>query len=361
MQQEKSELTNLFYKCLGNAELEVRTGFWEELENDMKKYSQRTGQRIFSIHTNWRWAMLAASIILILVMGSMTLFYYNLQEDMKDSLTEIAACMSVTTSTDSSLLTLPVIGEVPPRFLKKNETTAYIASHAKAEVITEENPVSYHFSIRITQNISPDRERHSSVERRDYANVAMDNGMDRRGTTDRNSFDMSDEDVPQRNAITPSKEHNWAVEASLGTSLPKSGYNAMKAEVDVERKLGKRLSLKAGLQYCRMKSDETLHVLGIPIKVNILLAKFPNVDLYAVAGGMVEKCVAGTSDNSLSAEPLQTSLLAGLGVRYKVNGRFALFAEPTISHHFDTSSDTRSLYTERPTNINLSCGLRMTY
>lgn len=35
--------------------------------------------------------------------------------------------------------------------------------------------------------------------------------------------------------------------------------------------------------------------------------------------------------------------------------------EPTVSHHFDTDSQTKTLRTERPTNLNLLCGVRMTY
>jgi len=48
-------------------------------------------------------------------------------------------------------------------------------------------------------------------------------------------------------------------------------------------------------------------------------------------------------------------------VRYRLNDRFALFAEPSVSHHFGTDSETGTLRTERPTNLNLLCGVRMTY
>ena len=74
-----------------------------------------------------------------------------------------------------------------------------------------------------------------------------------------------------------------------------------------------------------------------------------------------EKCIAGAEDNGFGAEPIQLSIAAGLGIRYKLNDRIALFAEPTVSHHFDTDSQTKTLRTERPTNLNLLCGVRMTY
>ena len=93
----------------------------------------------------------------------------------------------------------------------------------------------------------------------------------------------------------------------------------------------------------------------------MLLAGNDKVELYALAGGAVEKCVAGARDNSFEAEPVQCSVKAGLGVRYKMTDRLALFAEPAVSHHFDTDSPTRTLRTERPTNLNLQCGLRMIF
>lgn len=91
------------------------------------------------------------------------------------------------------------------------------------------------------------------------------------------------------------------------------------------------------------------------------LASTPKLDLYATVGGTAEKCIAGAADNGFNAEPVQLSVAAGVGVRYRLNDRFALFAEPSVSHHFSTDSETGTLRTERPTNLNLLCGVRMTY
>ena len=160
------------------------------------------------------------------------------------------------------------------------------------------------------------------------------------------------------------KSRNWALKASLGTSLPQGDFCApLTADLSVERHLTKRLALEAGVQYNRLAGhgEETLHTLGVPVKLNILLAQSSKVDFYAQLGGMVEKCVSGAPDNSFAAEPVQGSLLAGLGVSYKLSDRLALFAEPSVSHHFDSDASTRTLRTERALNVNLLCGLRMTY
>ena len=70
---------------------------------------------------------------------------------------------------------------------------------------------------------------------------------------------------------------------------------------------------------------------------------------------------SGNSKYYSLALACELSVAAGVGVRYRLNDRFALFAEPSVSHHFGTDSETGTLRTERPTNLNLLCGVRMTY
>lgn len=87
------------------------------------------------------------------------------------------------------------------------------------------------------------------------------------------------------------------------------------------------------MQYNRLDGDHAIHTLAVPVKLNAVLASNSKVDFYATLGGAAEKCIAGAEDNGFGAEPIQLSIAAGLGVRYKLNDRIALFAEPTVSHH----------------------------
>ena len=170
----------------------------------------------------------------------------------------------------------------------------------------------------------------------------------------------SDKTLPITNAGGSAKK--WAFKAGIGTALPKGDFGMpFTAGVSAERRLNKHFSLEAGLQYNRLDGDHTIHTLAVPVKLNAVLASNSKVDFYATLGGAAEKCIAGAEDNGFGAEPIQLSIAAGLGVRYKLNDRIALFAEPTVSHHFDTDSQTKTLRTERPTNLNLLCGVRMTY
>ena len=130
----------------------------------------------------------------------------------------------------------------------------------------------------------------------------------------------------------------------------------------VERKLNQFLGIETGVQYSHVPTDErNLHYIGVPVKVNAKFVKTPKVDLYASAGGVAEKCIAGAPSNNFKNEPIQLAVTAGIGANYKLNDRMALFVEPTVSHHFKTDSKQETTRTGRPTNLNVLCGVRMAF
>ena len=228
----------------------------------------------------------------------------------------------------------------------------------------EDESVSVHVSFRITQRVYGNRQQPGNGY---YSNgIPAGNGDYYSNPGHKDNIDgmpSSFEEEPANSVdVSPLKPRNWALKAGIGTSLPKGNFHMpFTAGVSVERRLNKHFSLEAGLQYNCLDGDRTLHTLGVPVRLNMMLASTPKVDFYAMVGGAAEKCIAGAPDNGFGAEPVQLSVAAGVGVRYKMNDRFALFAEPSVSCHFDTDSQTRTLRTERPTNLNLLCGLRMTY
>ena len=105
------------------------------------------------------------------------------------------------------------------------------------------------------------------------------------------------------------------------------------------------------------------HVMAVDISEGMMRVgreKAAREGLHDVVRFQKEDCShLSFADNSFDAEPLQASLNAGLGVGYKLNDSLQLFAETTLSHHFDNSSHSRTLYNERATNLNLACGVRM--
>jgi hypothetical protein len=166
------------------------------------------------------------------------------------------------------------------------------------------------------------------------------------------------------------RPRNWAVKLSGGTSLPRGNHRMpLSITASVERRFGKVFSAEAGLQYnyFPIRHSDNTHSIAIPVQLNATLLASKKVDLYALAGVKAEipgetYTPPGSSDKAPGL-PLVWSVKAGMGVRYKFSQRFSLFAEANVSHHFERDNRWRydNLTAHRPNNLNLLCGLRMTY
>lgn len=360
--KESDEITGLFRNRLADAQMTVHEGFWEELQADLSRAdkraapvipaatapTERSKTSVFS--PGFYRVAAAASVVMLLGAASAAFWFFSPKEEIKEAFTQVATLTpDASLNGDVAQETFPTLhqaepaGHNPVRRLSAGVVPASMTTQAEEE----DETVSVRFSVTITQR-------------------GRVNGYQNAGThTDaaHSSGDYGESD-PRRTqpARSSSKSHKWALKAGIGTSLPKGDYHMpLTAGVTVERSLNNYLALEAGLQYNRLHDGGTIHTLGIPVKLNVMLASTPKVDFYASVGGAAEKCIAGAANNGFGAEPIQLSVAAGVGVRYKLSDRFALFAEPSVSHHFDTDSRTRTLRTERPTNLNLLCGVRMTY
>lgn len=365
--RENDEITGLFRSRLAGAEMTVREDFWEKLQSDLPSATTTGGKKAFLTPRFYRVAA-AASVIFVLGAASAAFWYFSPKEEIQEAFTQVAS-MSPDGSLNGDVVqeSFPSIHQTNPTAQKPG--TKQPANGAPAGILAdaEDESVSVHVSITITQRVYGNNQQPGNgfygVRNSGQNNNYQSGTGDTNSNTDITStVPSNDESTKVATAQSALKTRNWAIKAALGTSLPKGDFNMpFTAGISAERRLNQHLSLEAGLQYNCLPGERTLHTLGVPVKLNVMLASTPKVDLYATVGGAAEKCIAGAPDNGFGAEPVQLSVAAGLGVRYKMNDRFALFAEPSVSHHFDTDSKTRTLRTERPTNLNLLCGVRMTY
>ena len=162
-------------------------------------------------------------------------------------------------------------------------------------------------------------------------------------------------------------------------------YLPLKVGVSVSYALTPRWSLESGLTYSWLLSKsktgsesyyvdsrQTLHYLGIPLNVNFHIWQNSRLDIYASAGGMLEKCVGGTvrsdyvyggdvreSDReNLTVKPLQWSVGASAGLQFRLSDVVGLYLEPGVTYHFGNGSGVESAYSVHPLNFNLNLGLR---
>lgn len=152
----------------------------------------------------------------------------------------------------------------------------------------------------------------------------------------------------------------------------------------------KRLGIESGLTYTLLNSTfttaagtangnttgkQTLHYIGIPLNVtyNIIGSKLFNV--YASAGGAIEKAVGGyfettghvdgkrseTNRNSLKPKELQWSLNASAGAQVNVMNQLGLYVEPGISYRIPSGSHVRSIYTDKQLDFSVGFGIRFNF
>ena len=354
----------MFRSKLGQSEMPVRQDFWAELQPDLAVAESGAGKRFWLSPTVSRVAV-AASVALVLGVASAAYWFLASPEVREQAFAPTSAYIPETVwKGDKAEEILPVnLPEDPAAASPTTQKPMKEPSGATASA-TASPTMSVHFSITVSQQVYGNRGGNKRSE--GYVQTAGGERTPAQRQDNEAAFVAEGESGDKTSGTSPLKSRKWAIKPYIGTSLPKGDFRMLfTTGVMVERKLNDRLALEAGLQYNLLHDasggGRTLHALAIPVKLGVLLAGNDKVDFYATAGGAVEKCVAGAADNRFSAEPVQLSVAVGLGVRYKLNDRLALFAEPTVSHHFDTDSPTRSLRTERPTNLNLLCGVRMVY
>ncbi|ASW75256.1 PorT family protein [Chryseobacterium piperi] len=150
--------------------------------------------------------------------------------------------------------------------------------------------------------------------------------------------------------------------------------------------LGKRWGIGTGINYTKLsselhsgsqsnfvKSEQTVHYIGIPVQVNYNVIQKGPFTGYVTAGALVEKSVASSfttkyivnnevkdeTRERLESQPVQVSLNSALGLQLKVVKNIGVYAEPGIGYHFKDESSLNTIYKEKPLNFNVKFGIRI--
>jgi hypothetical protein len=351
-------LTRMFRQRLGTAGMPVRDNFWDELQKELPPASAPSHSRLFIYSRR----IAAAAVVTLLIGAASTLLFFLPADEENSSLRQPAATQPLPLAIDNQEPDTPtpaveaiekIIHHTPithkPSVVAN--TNVHQASLNSDDSNTDEDDnVSVTVSITIAEHgyISGTQARQAANE---AANVTTTRSEAARAAT-------------AQHATAP-RPRNWALKAGVGTSLPKGNYHLpLSARLTADYQLNKSLSLETGLQYNYLPATHVAdkHSIAIPLQLNVLLVSGKRIDLYALAGGAVEKLFGNdtsSTDTDNTSSPLLWSVKAGLGIRYKLNEHLAIFAEPTYSHHFQRQHITPSLLTARPDNLNLLCGIRV--
>jgi hypothetical protein len=352
MRKENDELTNLFRTRLEDVEMPVRGGFWEELQQDIPMAISRRRQIVYRFSA-------AASVLLILGGASAAFWYFSPKEEIAKAFTEVAVSTGTTGKIGKD-----IVHEELPAF---HASSVSPAPAALKPAVVAEDPDEESFSVSLSMSFSFSSSSTSTTDVRNRTanryeeNTSYAGGFDRKHTASQATGETSPVE-----SVEEEKHRTWSVGAFASGGLLDDRVhspNAIKhkrpfsAGLSVRKELSDRWGVESGLVYTHLKSDQSLHYIGIPLKTDLSFYKNKRVNLYTSAGGRIEKCVAG----DVKPAPLQLSLNTAIGIQYRLIGRLSLYAEPGLSYHFDDGGPVTTLYKEKPLNVNLLCGVRMTY
>lgn len=166
-------------------------------------------------------------------------------------------------------------------------------------------------------------------------------------------------------------------------------YQPVSVGVEVSYDLGRRVFLGSGLSYTCLVSEsssgssesrgsltQTVHLLGVPLKVGYKIIDNPLFELSVAGGGRVDKAIASKTVTRLTLNgpepvksastgtvfPLYWSLTASASAAYKLSSLVGLYLEPGLSWHFGSKSDNglalETVWSGRPLNFQLNAGVR---
>lgn len=166
-------------------------------------------------------------------------------------------------------------------------------------------------------------------------------------------------------------------------------YQPVSVGVEVSYDLGRRFFLGSGLSYTCLVSEsssgssesrgsltQTVHLLGVPLKVGYKIIDNPLFELGVAGGGRVDKAIASKTVTRLTLNgpepvksassgtvfPLYWSLTASASAAYKLSSLVGLYLEPGLSLHFGSKSDNglalETVWSGRPLNFQLNAGVR---
>ena len=178
---------------------------------------------------------------------------------------------------------------------------------------------------------------------------------------------------------------NWGI-IGFGNIGQKVAILAKAFGANVKYALTDRWGVESGVAYTLLKSEltsggaqdyyaaeQTIHYLGIPLKVHFTVWQNDHFRAYANAGGMMEIPLSGKTETDyitngqlsdsrtedVDVDRLQWSVSGAVGFQYNFIENLGIYVEPGIGYYFDDGSDVLTVYKDKPLNFSLQVGVRL--
>lgn len=177
-------------------------------------------------------------------------------------------------------------------------------------------------------------------------------------------------DLNQGMDVETKKHYKLPIRAGIRMSIPLT--NALSVESGITYTLLSS-SVESGSDENYYRTEQTLHYVGVPLKLRYKLWNSRRVGIYVSGGGMVEKCISGKAktkfiiggnrnsveEQKVSEKPLQFSTTFSAGIEANIARNISLFIEPGASYYIDNHSSVDNVYKDKPFNFDLNMGIRI--
>jgi len=333
MKQKNDQIIDFFSSRLENAEMPLKRDLWSELEKELPCKSQH---RLVP----FVWASIAAVSVIVVAMGITLVMHHSI-----NSTVPLNAESHGVESPEKSVSKSNLVAETSskPMVVKDVHQKAAMGKAKKGDNIQADDSM-VHVTVTIRQ-----------VEYGMMSHANNNNNSLRQSTLladASNRSEMPEEDVKvQSNVETPAS--SWAATAYLSAHEDENLIYG----VGIEKKISNRFSLVSGVTYSTADIKDQHKVqkfLGIPLKLKYDILDKGRLSLYSEAGLNVDQCVHNGSNTNVS-------LLASLGIQYKVGKNINIYTEPEIAYNVDNQS---SIVTDKGQHLfspGISCGIRLDY
>ena len=110
-----------------------------------------------------------------------------------------------------------------------------------------------------------------------------------------------------------------------------------------------------------MNRKQQIHYLGIPLNASYSFWCSPKWNAYVSAGAVMEFPVAASIDGVKMNAPFMWAAEAGLGMQYDITDHLGIYVDCNIQYFFNTGSEIRNAWTDRPLGVSIPIGIRYTW
>lgn len=157
--------------------------------------------------------------------------------------------------------------------------------------------------------------------------------------------------------------------------------------LSLHKRINERWGIETGLRYTYLRADFTtitdshwketqkINYIGIPLKGLFNVRSRQKFSFYLSAGVTLDIPIKATSKEIVSDEngkiisdkksyiqpPLQWSTNLGIGVQYQITPSIGIYAEPNLHYYFKTKHSIETIRTEKPFQVALPIGIRLSW